>query len=480
MNKKAIWLIIVLMGAALIGISVIQLIWLRSSVQLQEQNFNDRVIMALNRVKDRLVEDDKSKEKALEFYDKNKSGNLFGNDKTGGLIQSIFKSKEDSWQLERLKYDLRSMPSQIDPNASLVNIDKSNLDLYLAQELTNQGISLKYDYGLFSHEEESYMIINGNYVAQISDTKSYSSIEEVLDQSTTEYQVDLFSNETGSPGYLKLFFPQKTSWLWSEVLPSTLSSILLTALILFCFAYTIFVIFRQKKVSEMKTDFINNMTHEFKTPIATISLAADSMTSPMVSASPDKIKRFAGIIKQENTRMLNQVEKVLQMARIDKRDLDLRLVDVDIHEIIRKTAEHVKLKLQSRKGSLSISLEANNPVVRGDHTHISNIMANLLDNAEKYSKDSPVIEIFTKNVSGGMEISIKDKGIGMSKEAQKHIFDKFYRVHTGNIHDVKGFGLGLSYVKALMNAHKGTVTVKSDLGKGSTFTLFFPFSEVTI
>jgi len=474
MNKKAIWLIIVLMSAALIGISIIQLIWLRSSVRLQEQNFSDRVIMAMNRVKVRVMEDDKIREKTLEYFENNKSAKLFSTNENP--IANFFKSKPNR-EIERLRYELSSLPSQIDPNRSLVNLNKDNLDLYIAQELKNQGIDLKYDYGVFSFEEESYMIINGNYVAQISDEGAYSGVEAVLDQSTAEYQVDLFSNELGSPGYLKLFFPQKTSWLWSEVLPSTLSSILLTSLILFCFSYTIYVIFRQKQISEMKTDFINNMTHEFKTPIATISLAADSINSPMVNTDTEKIKRFAGIIKQENRRMLNQVEKVLQMARIDNKDLNLRIVDVDLHEVIKKTAENVQLKLQSRNGSLSTRLEAKNAIVRGDLTHISNMVANLLDNAEKYSKDSPRIEIRTNTVTNGVEVHIKDQGIGMNKESQKHIFDKFYRVHTGNIHDVKGFGLGLSYVKALMNAHKGTVSVKSELGKGSTFTLYFPFKE---
>jgi len=474
MNKKAIWLIIILMSAALIGISIIQLIWLRSSVQLQEQNFSDRVIMAMNRVRDRVVEDDKEREKALEYFDNKKTSKLFG--KKENPIANFFKSKPNR-EIERLRYELSSLPSQIDPNRSLENVNKDNLDLYIAQELKNQGIDLKYDYGVYSFNEESYQIINGNFVAQISDQGEYSGVEAVLDESTAEYQVDLFSNELGSPGYLKLFFPQKTSWLWSEVLPSTLSSILLTSLILFCFSYTIYVIFRQKQISEMKSDFINNMTHEFKTPIATISLAADSINSPMVNTDTNKIKRFAGIIKQENRRMLNQVEKVLQMARIDNKDLNLRIVDVDLHEVIKKTAENVKLKLKSRNGTLSTHLEAQNPTVQGDMTHISNMIANLLDNAEKYSKESPRIEIQTNNVSNGVEVHIKDEGIGMNKESQKHIFDKFYRVHTGNIHDVKGFGLGLSYVKALMTAHKGTVTVKSELGKGSTFTLYFPFKE---
>ena len=247
--------------------------------------------------------------------------------------------------------------------------------------------------------------------------------------------------------------------------------------ILCCFIYTVFVIFRQKKVSEMKTDFINNMTHEFKTPIATISLATDSITNKTVINNEDKIKRFAGIIKQENKRMLNQVEKVLQMARIDKQEFDLKLTSINLNDVVFQASEHSRLKVTKRNGILETNLKADQSIIEGDLTHISNIVHNLLDNAEKYSEDEPSIQISTANGHGGVILSIKDNGIGMTKESQKHIFDKFYRVHTGNRHDVKGFGLGLSYVKALIAAHNGTINVDSELGKGSTFTLFFPFKQ---
>jgi two-component system phosphate regulon sensor histidine kinase PhoR len=227
----------------------------------------------------------------------------------------------------------------------------------------------------------------------------------------------------------------------------------------------------------MKTDFINNMTHEFKTPIATISLASDSITNQTVISNPDKIKRFAGIIKQENTRMLNQVEKVLQMAKIDKKDFELKLTQVNMHDVIRQAAVNTRLKLGKRNGTLEVTLDATNSIIEGDMTHISNIIHNLLDNAEKYSNEVPQIVIKTLNISGGIEVDIKDNGIGMTQDSIKHIFDKFYRVHTGNRHDVKGFGLGLSYVKALMDAHNGRIKVKSELGSGSTFSLFFPFLQ---
>ena len=195
----------------------------------------------------------------------------------------------------------------------------------------------------------------------------------------------------------------------------------------------------------------------------------------MISGNSDKVRRFAGIIKQENKRMNNQVEKVLQMALLDKEDFSLKLAEVNLHDVIGHAVENIGLQVEKRDGKAESFMEATNPIVEGDITHISNIINNLLDNANKYSPEKPEISVFTRNVGNGVEVIIRDKGIGMSKEAKKHIFDKFYRVHTGDIHDVKGFGLGLSYVKAMMTAHKGQIEVKSDLGKGSSFTLFFPF-----
>ena len=227
----------------------------------------------------------------------------------------------------------------------------------------------------------------------------------------------------------------------------------------------------------MKNDFINNMTHEFKTPIATISLAADSITSPMISSDSNKVKRFADIIKQENRRMHGQVEKVLQMAMIEKRDLNLNQSPVDLHEVIQQAVRNIALQVEQKEGEIVTQLNADEPIIEGDPTHISNIIYNLLDNANKYTPERPYIIVSTRNIPEGVEVVVKDNGIGISKEARKHIFEKFYRVHTGNLHDVKGFGLGLSYVKAMMTAHRGRIDVYSEPGKGSSFILVFPFKQ---
>jgi two-component system phosphate regulon sensor histidine kinase PhoR len=229
----------------------------------------------------------------------------------------------------------------------------------------------------------------------------------------------------------------------------------------------------------MKTDFINNMTHEFKTPIATISLATDSIVSPIILQSPDKIKRFVDIIRQENRRMNSQVERVLQMALIDKKEFQLRLESVDIHALIQQAVDNFSLQVERREGAIKSQLQAEQPIIEGDSTHITSVIHNLLDNANKYSPEKPQITISTRNVPMGLEITVSDNGIGISKEARKNIFDKFYRVSTGNIHDVKGFGLGLSYVKAILTAHKGLIDVKSEPGKGSSFIITFPLRQHT-
>lgn len=227
----------------------------------------------------------------------------------------------------------------------------------------------------------------------------------------------------------------------------------------------------------MKTDFINNMTHEFKTPIATISLAADTIGNQQIIDKPDKIRRFLDIIRQENRRMNSQVERVLQMALIDKDDFQMKVAEVNMHQVIEQATANFGVQIEKREGSLNMYLEATRAVVEGDATHLTGIIHNLLDNANKYSPDKPEIIIRTRDVPMGIEITVQDHGIGISKEARKHIFDKFYRVHTGNVHDVKGFGLGLSYVKAIVVAHKGIIDLKSEPGKGSSFVITLPLKS---
>ncbi|MEM1214411.1 MAG: HAMP domain-containing sensor histidine kinase, partial [Bacteroidota bacterium] len=204
------------------------------------------------------------------------------------------------------------------------------------------------------------------------------------------------------------------------------------------------------------------------------SLAAVSISSPRISGQVDKVLRFINIIKQENKRMNNQVEKVLQMAQIDRGESKLRVTEINLHDVVTRAIENISLQVEPRGGTAKAILHARQPMIEGDVTHVSNVINNLLDNANKYSPESPTISVTTQDHKDGVQVIVSDQGMGMNKEAKKHIFDKFYRVHTGDLHDVKGFGLGLSYVKAILDAHGGTIDVKSELGKGSDFILFFP------
>lgn len=474
MSRRAIWIIIGLMLAAMLGIAAIQMLYLNWQFKLDDQKFDVKVFEALGEVKKQLEADAESVN--LELLKKTK-GKLFGKEGSE-VINKYLKKPKEGWAAGLRNYELSTIPYLLNPETKLENIDLEKLNGYINQAFNSKGLVLDYDYGIYSMKLADFTSLNGNYVANVgmgATSTSETDFNKILHN--TNYSIQLFDNMDEEVGALKVNFPAKRSFILSSIVWPLLGSLLFTGLIAFCFIYTMTMVFRQKKISEMKTDFINNMTHEFKTPIATISLASDSILSPSIISNEDKIKRFTGIIKQENTRMLNQVEKVLQMARIDKREFDLNLVEVNIHETILKAVENTRLKVELKEGTIESNLSAGQAVIQGDQNHISNIIHNLLDNAEKYSNEKPEILVTTRNVGEYIEVAIKDNGIGISKESQRHIFDKFYRVHTGNRHDVKGFGLGLSYVKALIDAHDGQVSVKSELGKGSTFILKIPLQQ---
>ena len=288
-------------------------------------------------------------------------------------------------------------------------------------------------------------------------------------------QAKLFPNDIlGKDNFIYVYFPEKSSHVFRQIWLPISSSIVFIFVIIFCFVYAIRVIIRQKALSDIKNDFINNMTHEFKTPLATVSLAVEALQDPELSNQDTFRARYLGIIKDENKRLVSQVEKVLQAAALEKNDFKLKIEPIHLNELLESTVEHISLQVESKGGKIEFINQLKNPEIEGDAFHLTHIFNNLLDNANKYSKESPIIKVVAKDDQDQVLVTIQDQGIGMNKEAVKKIFDKFYRVPTGNIHDVKGFGLGLSYVKTMLEAHKGGIHVQSEPGKGSIFTINLP------
>lgn len=344
--------------------------------------------------------------------------------------------------------------------AILDRLDTGQVKKMLKQRLVEKGISEDFELGLLNDKDE---IVPIGKVADPLRLKNYG------------VQAKLFPNDIlGKDNFLFIFFPEKNNHVIRQVWLPIVSSIVFIFVIIFCFIYAIKVIIRQKALSKIKNDFINNMTHEFKTPLATVSLAVEALQDPELS-NQDKFRtRYLGIIKDENKRLVSQVEKVLQAAALDKKDFQLKIETINLSELLEDSVDHISLQVEKRGGKINFVNKLRNAEIEGDSFHVAHIFNNLLDNANKYSKENPIIRVESWETGDRIMISIQDQGIGMSKDALKKIFDKFYRVPTGNVHDVKGFGLGLSYVKTMVEAHKGEILVQSEYGKGSTFTINLP------
>jgi two-component system, OmpR family, phosphate regulon sensor histidine kinase PhoR len=463
MNQKIIALIIGLLTVAVIGVMSLQIKFILDTRREKEEQFNNHIRAAIKNVAERV-----EKVGNVQWLNGFSMQQLNSTPNGFSYSQTTVVSTDPSI-IQRQKLDEARFLQEVGNKPIEERIDLVKLDHFLKLELNERGIDIPYNYGVFSNQDNSFFIFNNRYLIP---QESQANIEFLKN---SEYKTNLFNNGVKSPGALMLSFPTKSSLIWSGLWSVLLLSLLFASIIIACFGYTISVIFRQKKLSEMKTDFINNMTHEFKTPIATISLAADSIAHQNIINNPDKIRKFIDMIKQENKRMHGQVEKVLQMAQIERDTMNLNLTPIDLHDAINQAVGNIRLQVEKKEGIVATNFNADRPTIEGDVNHISNVINNLLDNANKYSPEKPDITVSTRNVSNGVEITIMDKGIGMSKEARKRIFEKFYRVHTGNVHDVKGFGLGLAYVKTIVTAHQGSIDVRSELGKGSSFVVFFPF-----
>lgn len=376
-------------------------------------------------------------------------------------------SSERMQRIERLssmdKAKYESIFMDIASNKPIENrVSTFELELLLGQELLLRDIDASFEFRVFE----------GNRMAGLGTEFFLQNVNK------TTYKTPLFVDVNGSSKYeLRLIFPDKNAFLRSSVVNSIALSVLFTLVLISVFAITLSQAFKQKKISDIKSDFINNMTHEFKTPIATIQLALDALSTPVIAKQPNKVTQYLGLIRDESRRMNTQVENVLQISRLDRKELELTTFEIDPNVPIKTAIEHVRLLIDQNEGNLHISLDPVNVKFSMSESHMTNVWVNLLENAIKYSEDNVDITIATEVTEKMFTVTVRDKGIGMSSSVRRKIFDRFYREESGNIHTVKGHGLGLSYVKRIVELHNGTISVNSQLKKGSTFTVQFPLKN---
>lgn len=332
--------------------------------------------------------------------------------------------------------------------------DINKFEKIIKRNLERMNINLDFEYAIFDQDS----------ITKISSEK--------FDLSNQSYSSLIFKDENDLSNYsLKVAFPGRTPFLLGSLVSVIITSIIFTSIIIIAYVTTILLLLRQRQISQIKTDFINNMTHEFKTPIATINLALSAIKNPKTIVNKEKVKKYLQMIYDENNRMHDQVENVLMISHLERNQLNIEKTKQDINEIIDLAISHVSLIVENNNGNIITEKDADNSMVIGNETHLINVMVNILDNAIKYNDNSPEIFIKTLNIGSRVLIEIKDNGIGMSKAVQSKIFEKFYRKQTGDLHDVKGHGLGLAYVKKIIAFHNGNITVDSAVGKGSKFTI---------
>jgi two-component system phosphate regulon sensor histidine kinase PhoR len=538
MTQSTLKWIIVLMALALIGLISFQMYWINNAINISEASFKKGVHDALNAVSNKLEQqeivytaanklqysqegktwfgtdsiklistkkkNDSSKryllkdEDVRQFYLKSDSGTGdhalltidIETDKPFSGSEGVLIDEDVLIEVKRFKANIDSVVEydyasernikKVKEKTEMVTIvlnellskerklenriDERQLKALLTLSLQNQGIDIDFNYSVIDGGEHKIVLTNSD---------KYH--EEIV---KSEFKTNLFTRDIiPANNYLAVYFPDQQSFLIGKIWISLASSIMLVLVIIAIFGYAIYTIMTQKKISEIKNDFINNMTHEFKTPISTVSLACEALQDDDVKKNTTFMKRYISIIEAENKRLGLQVEKVLQMATLEKKDFKLKLEKLDVHDVIDRALENVNLQIEKREGKISKQLSASRKEVLADEVHLTNIIYNLLDNANKYSRENPEITITTKNINEGIVVMISDKGIGMSKEVLNRIFEKFYREPTGNLHDVKGFGLGLTYVKTMLDAQGGSIGVKSDIAKGSTFEIYLPLHE---
>lgn len=417
-KNSTIRLIVILATLCITGITITQLYWVRRAFDLKEAEFERTVTAALYNV-------------AQQIYDIND---------TPPPSNNPVKQLSTNYFVVMVNNEL---------NARL-------LEFLLRTEFEKRNIMVDFEYGIYDCTHEK--IIYGNYVPLKSKQKNISN--SLPQWSTHGY-------------YFGVQFPNREAHIINQMGIWSFSSFVLLLVIVF-FAYTLFVILKQKRLSEIQKDFINNMTHEFKTPISTIAVSAEVLKDPNIVNQPERLLNYTSIIEKENLRLKQQVERVLQMARLDKEDMGLKKERVEMSQLIQDAIRNTSVALHEKRANIKEECDSDPCLLHVDKLHITNVLANLLDNAIKYCRVEPEITIKTIHHAKGVTVEVQDNGIGISSENHKRVFQKFFRVPTGNVHDVKGFGLGLSYVKTIIEAHGGTVSLQSEVGKGSLFRFFLP------
>lgn len=524
MNKLFFRILVVLMSLSLIGIILVQVYWFDKSFENNEEQFKFHVKQVLGNVANKL-----QKYEAYTFYEKynhvkdsigkapEKSDFLeFGyfqrDSRTNetivysnsiisedyGITPSFFDKKLDS--LREIKnfsanrkteiytdgVDESSIKQNMTPD---VKIEKSgSLDLLnnyqfemffrdiAAMRPIQERVSNELLQKMLSDELKEYGVITPfEYNVYSNGLATKVKSENFKYDKASTYSIPIFIDNDGNNKYqLLIAFPQKKKFLFSELIGICVLSIIFTLIIIIAYSSALSQLIKQRQISEIKTDFINNMTHEFKTPIATINLALDAIKNPKVIEDKEKVHRYLQMIRDENKRMHAQVENVLRISKLEKKELEISKDSNDIHGIIEDAIEHVHLIVEDREGKITTHFDATRTTVLLNDVHFTNVIVNILDNAIKYSPLAPIIDVYTENVKEFVIIKIKDQGAGMSKVAQKRIFEKFYREHTGDLHNVKGHGLGLAYVKRILDDHNCQIFVESEKGKGSTFVIKVP------
>lgn len=418
MKRNHIRLIIILGSIAIVGIILVQIYWLRKAWDIQERQFNQNVYVALKRVAMRIARDN------------------------------------------QITLNRPNPVNQLSSNYYVVNvnvpIDKQNLERYLIAEFARTNVFVDFEYGIY--DSSSNRMVYGNYISVSSGNSRESAKKEL-------------STHKGYKHYFGVRFPSKKNYLAEQMDWMIIFSAILLLAVSF-FTYALFIILKQKRLSEMQKDFINNMTHEFKTPIATVNISADVLADPKIIETPERLSSYAAIVKQETKRLNDQVEKVLQIARIEKRGFQLHKKQLNLHEEISVVVESSSISAQS--ANFSLRLEAKDPMIMADKLHLNNILYNLIDNAVKYNSSDVSISLETQEIKQQLQLTIADNGCGIDKAYQKKVFNKFYRIPTGNLHDVKGFGLGLYYVRQICQAHGWDIKLESEPGQGSRFMITIP------